>query len=44
LDLEELNERDLDRIRENYEQLARDAREALRAGRKDTDSPEVKLD
>jgi low affinity Fe/Cu permease len=44
LDLEELNERDLDRIRENYEQLARDAREGLRTGRKDTDSPEVKLD
>jgi low affinity Fe/Cu permease len=42
LDLEELEEADLERFRERYEQLARTAREALRRGELDTDTPEVK--
>lgn len=41
LDLEELEERDLDRIRANYEKLAERAREELEQGRLDTDCPEV---
>jgi low affinity Fe/Cu permease len=41
LDLEELTEGDLDRLRSRYETLARTARESLRSGRVDTDSPEV---
>jgi low affinity Fe/Cu permease len=41
LDLEELTERDLDHIRENYRQLAAKAREALRSGKKDVGTPEV---
>jgi low affinity Fe/Cu permease len=41
LDLEELTEGDLDRIRENYRQLATKAREALRVGKKDVGTPEV---
>ncbi len=40
LDLEELTDRDLDRMRARYETLARSAREALRSGIVDTDSPE----
>ncbi len=43
LDLEELTETDLEAIRTKYEDLARQAREALRRGRIDTGRPEVKL-
>jgi low affinity Fe/Cu permease len=39
LDLEELNEKDLGRFRRRYEQLAEEARHALRSGGTDTDSP-----
>lgn len=41
LDLEELEERDLDRIRANYEKLAQQARAELGEGKIDTDCPEV---
>jgi low affinity Fe/Cu permease len=41
LDLEELDEDQLDRIRAGYARLARDARERLRTGGQDTDSPDV---
>jgi low affinity Fe/Cu permease len=41
LDLEELEERDLDRIRANYERLAERARADLERGKFDTDVPEV---
>lgn len=41
LDLEELEERDLDRIRASYERLADRARKDLRQGLKDTGAPEV---
>jgi low affinity Fe/Cu permease len=41
LDLEELEERDLDRIRASYEKLAERAREQLGQGKIDTDCPEV---
>jgi low affinity Fe/Cu permease len=41
LDLEELEERELDLIREEYTKLASRAREALRRGRPDTDRPEL---
>jgi low affinity Fe/Cu permease len=41
LDLEELEEKDLTRFRKHYEKLAEEAREALRAGGSDTDSPFV---
>jgi len=44
LDLEELAEEDLDRIRARYEELARRAREDLRGGRLDTGRPEVRPD
>ncbi len=43
LDLEELTEEDLDRLRARYEELARMARERLRRGQADTDRPEVGL-
>ena len=42
LDIEELEESDLERFRERYEQLARIAREALRRGELDTGTPELK--
>jgi low affinity Fe/Cu permease len=42
LDLEELDEEQLDRIRAQYEALARKARERLQNGARDTDVPEVK--
>ena len=42
LDLEELEESDLERFRERYEELARIAREALRRGELDTGTPELK--
>jgi low affinity Fe/Cu permease len=41
LDLEELEEDDLRRIRENYEKLATRARAALTQGVADTDAPEL---
>jgi low affinity Fe/Cu permease len=41
LDLEELEEEELDRIRANYQKLARQAREAIGQGLYDTDVPEV---
>jgi low affinity Fe/Cu permease len=41
LDLEELTEKDLERIKARYEELARRAREDLKRGLKDTESTEV---
>src|SRR5918997_248284 len=41
LDLEELEEKDLDRIRNNYERLAEQAREELGQGKLDTDCPDL---
>jgi low affinity Fe/Cu permease len=41
LDLEELEEKQLDRFRERYEKLAEKARVALESGHIDTDSPEA---
>ena len=41
LDLEELEQLELDRIRDEYAQLAKRAREALRRGQPDTDVPDV---
>lgn len=41
LDLEELDEKDLNRIRQSYEKLAREAREGLRRGDDDIHSPAV---
>ena len=44
LDLEELTEHDLDRIKDRYGELAKVAREALRAGGRDTGRPKIKVD
>lgn len=44
LDLEELTEEDLDRVKERYGELARSAREALRVGRPDTGRPRIRVD
>ena len=41
LDLEELEEKELDQIRDNYEMLAKRARERRRAGQEDTDVEDV---
>ena len=41
LDLEELTEEDLMRIRDQYEEIAQVARDRLRQGFTDTDSPDV---
>jgi len=41
LDLEQLEEEQLDKIRANYEILARKAREDLKLGKNDTDVPEL---
>ena len=41
LDIEELSDRELDRLRATYERLATRARERLRAGEPDTGTPEV---
>lgn len=41
LDLEELEERDLERVRSGYARLAERARQDLRSGKSDTGSPEV---
>jgi low affinity Fe/Cu permease len=43
LDLEELGEGDLHRIRQRYLEIAHQAREALKQGVRDTDHPEVEL-
>jgi low affinity Fe/Cu permease len=42
LDLEELEENELDKIRNEYEELAEKARRDLRRGKEDTGNPEVK--
>jgi low affinity Fe/Cu permease len=42
LDLEELEERELDRIRDEYEALAKRARDDLRHGKSDVHVPEVR--
>ena len=44
LDLEELEEIELNRIRANYQRLAEKARVAMRRGEADTGVPEVKTD
>jgi len=44
LDLEELSQEDLDRIRTSYEELAERARGDLRRGRRDTGTPELPRD
>jgi low affinity Fe/Cu permease len=41
LDLEELTEADLERLRSRYESLGRNAREDLLRGLLDTDTPDV---
>ena len=41
LDLEELDEKELERIRSNYEKLAALARKKLKEGKLDTEVPEV---
>ena len=41
LDLEELSDEELDKIKSRYEELAREAREELRRGLKDTGTIEV---
>ena len=43
LDLEELEDAELDRIRVLYARLAEQARQAMRAGVRDTDTPSVAL-
>ncbi len=42
LDLEELEEDELDQMRQGYTELADSAREKLRRGGVDTDSPEIR--
>jgi low affinity Fe/Cu permease len=44
LDLEELDDRQLDKIRESYGGLARKAREKLERGEPDTDVPDLESD
>ena len=44
LDLEELTENDLERLRSRYESLGRSARAELLHGIVDTDSPDVPVD
>jgi hypothetical protein len=41
LDLEEMEESDLEKLRRDYERLAADARESLRGGGRDTDVCDV---
>jgi low affinity Fe/Cu permease len=43
LDLEELEEHELERIRDEYEALAQRARSDLRRGKSDTGTPEVRV-
>jgi low affinity Fe/Cu permease len=42
LNLEQLEDEELDRYLQHYSQLAKSARERLRAGKLDTDCPEIK--
>lgn len=42
LDLEELDEKELDKIRASYEDLAEEARKRLKKGKTDTDVRDVK--
>lgn len=42
LDLEELEDSELSKIRENYEKLADKARKDLKAGKVDTEMPDIK--
>jgi low affinity Fe/Cu permease len=42
LNLEHLEDRELERYRRNYAELAKVARDKLRAGELDTDAPEIK--
>jgi low affinity Fe/Cu permease len=44
LDLEELDDKDLDRVRDSYERLAARAREDAQRGKEDTGTPELNLD
>jgi low affinity Fe/Cu permease len=44
LDLEELTEADLERLRSRYESLGRAARDDLRRGMLDTDTPDVPVE
>jgi low affinity Fe/Cu permease len=44
LDLESLEENELERFRERYEEIACSAREALRRGEMDTGTPDIKTD
>lgn len=44
LDLEELTDAEIERLRAHYVELARLAREALRQGRRDIGTPDVPLD
>ena len=44
LDLEELDDKQLDRIRDLYEQLAKQAREDSERGEEDTGTPKLNLD
>jgi low affinity Fe/Cu permease len=44
LDLEELDDKQLDRIRDTYEKLAKQAREDSSRGEEDTGTPELNLD
>lgn len=44
LDLEEIDEEKMDRIRQNYAKLAEEARQARKSGRPDTDRPHVDND
>jgi low affinity Fe/Cu permease len=44
LNLEELEDEELDRIRDHYEKIAERARADLRAGHRDTGAPEVELE
>jgi low affinity Fe/Cu permease len=43
MDIEQLSEDELEDMRERYEKLAAQARQALRRGAKDTGTPEVNL-
>lgn len=43
LDLEELGEDQLEHIRQQYEKIARDAREALKSEKPDTDAPLIDI-
>jgi low affinity Fe/Cu permease len=44
LDLEELDDKQLDRIRDIYEKLAKEARENAKRGEEDTGTPDLNLD